>query len=113
MSTWLNIQLAEIAAEVSEGGFSEADRAALTCVEAVANQPGMQLTFMQRPGDMLFIDNLAVMHRRDKFFDSANPEERRSLYRMWINLGDGQPVVPAHAALRRGIRGPSPAIASL
>jgi hypothetical protein len=113
MSTWLNIQLAEIAAEVSEGGFSEADRAALTCVEAVANQPGMQLTFMQRPGDMLFINNLAVMHRRDKFFDSANPEERRSLYRMWINLGDGQPVVPAHAALRRGIRGPSPAIASL
>ena len=113
MSTWLNIQLAEIAAEVSEGGFSEADRAALTCVEAVANQPGMQLTFMQRPGDMLFINNLAVMHRRDKFFDSANPEERRSLYRMWINLGDGQPVVPAHAALRRGIRGPSPAIANL
>jgi hypothetical protein len=113
MSTWLNIQLAEIAAEVSEGGFSEADRAALTCVEAVANQPGMQLTFMQQPGDMLFINNLAVMHRRDKFFDSANPEERRSLYRMWINLGDGQPVVPAHAALRRGIRGPSPAIASL
>lgn len=113
MSTWLNIQLAEIAAEVSEGGFSEADRAALTCVEAVANQPGMQLTFMQQPGDMLFINNLAVMHRRDKFFDSANPEERRSLYRMWINLGDGQPVVPAHAALRRGIRGPSPAIANL
>ena len=79
----------------------------------MANQPGMQLTFMQQPGDMLFINNLAVMHRRDKFFDSANPEELRSLYRMWINLGDGQPVVPAHAALRRGIRGPSPAIASL
>jgi hypothetical protein len=113
MSTWLNIQLAEIAAEVSEGGFSAADRAALTCVEAVANQPGMQLTFMQQPGDMLFINNLAVMHRRDKYFDSADPEERRSLYRMWINLRDVQPVVPAHAALRRGIRGPSPAIASL
>jgi len=113
MSTWLNIQLAEIAAEVSQGGFSAADRAALTCIESVANQPGMQLTFMQQPGDMLFINNLAVMHRRDKFFDSADPEERRSLYRMWINLREGQPVVPAHAALRRGIRGPSPAIASL
>ena len=113
MSTWLNIQLAEIAVEVSEGGFSAADGEALTCVEAVANKPGMQLTFMQQPGDMLFINNLAVMHRRDKFFDSANPEEKRSLYRMWINLRDGQPVVPAHAGLRRGIRGPSPAIARL
>lgn len=113
MSTWLNIQLAEIAAEVSGEGFSAAERAALTCVEAVANQSDMQLTFVQQPGDILFINNLAVMHRRDKFFDSANPNEKRSLYRMWINLRNGQPVVPAHAGLRRGIRGPSPTIASL
>jgi alpha-ketoglutarate-dependent taurine dioxygenase len=73
----------------------------------------MQLTFMQQPGDILLINNLAVMHRREKYFDSEDPAEKRSLYRMWLNLHNSQPVPASHSALRRGIRGPSPNIAAL
>ena len=112
MSTWLNIQLAELAAEVSGQGYSDAEREALACVERVANQPDMQLTFRQEPGDVLFINNLAVMHRRDKYHDAEDEAQKRMLYRMWINLHQAQPVVGQHAALRRGIRGPSPLIAA-
>ena len=113
MSAWLNIQLAEIAAEVTGKNFSAAEREALACVETIANRADMQLTFMQQPGDILLINNLAVMHRREKYFDSADPEEKRSLYRIWLNLHDSQPVLASHSALRRGIRGPSPNIAAL
>lgn len=111
MSTWLNIQLVELAAEVSGQSFSEGERKALACVEAVANRADMQLTFKQEPGDVLFINNLAVMHRRDKYHDAKDESQYRMLYRMWINLHQSQPVVAQHAALRRGIRGPSPVIA--
>jgi hypothetical protein len=112
MSTWLNIQLAELAAEVSGQAFSDAERDALACVESVANRPDMQLTFKQEPGDVLFINNLAVMHRREKYHDVQDEAQKRMLYRMWINLHRSQPVIAQHAALRRGIRGPRPVIAA-
>ena len=113
MSAWLNIQLAEIAAEVSGKNFGSGEREALACVETIANRPDLQLTFMQQPGDVLLINNLAVMHRREKYFDSVDAAEKRSLYRMWLNLHDSQPVLAAHSALRQGIPAPSPAIAAL
>jgi len=110
MSGWLNILLAELAAEVSGQAFSAAEREALACVEGIANQPDMQLTFRQQPGDVLFISNLAVMHRREKYVDAKEVAKKRLLYRMWINLREPRPVVAQHAALRRGIRGPEPVI---
>ena len=75
-------------------------------------QPELQLTFSQQPGDVLFVNNLAVMHRRDKYHDAPDENEKRMLYRMWINLHESQPVVAQHAALRRGIRGSKPVIAA-
>ncbi|MCR9278687.1 MAG: TauD/TfdA family dioxygenase [Pseudomonadaceae bacterium] len=110
MSAWLNIQLAELAAEVSGQAFSEEERAALTCVEEIANRPEMQLTFLQQPGDVLFINNLAVMHRRQRYIDAEGDEAKRMLYRMWINLHESQGLVATHAVLRQGIRGPKPVI---
>ena len=112
MSTWLNIQLAELAGEVSGQAFSETERDALACIETIANDPSMQLTFKQEPGDVIFINNLAVMHRRDKYHDAADEAKKRMLYRMWINLHGASSVTREHAALRRGIRGPGPTIAA-
>lgn len=112
MSAWLNIQLAELAAEVSGEAYTSAERDALACVETIANRPDMQLSFLQQPGDVIFINNLAVMHRRDKYHDAQGTTRKRMLYRMWINLHKAQPVVAQHAALRRGIRGPKPIIAA-
>ena len=112
MSTWLNIQLAELAAEVSGQAYSEAEREALACIETLANQLEMQLTFKQEPGDAIFINNLAVMHRREKYHDQDDASQKRALYRMWLNLHEARPVIAQHAALRKGIRGPKPIIAA-
>ena len=110
MSAWLNIKLAEIAADVSDGGMSSEERAALDCLEEIAERPDVQLRFRQEPGDILFIHNMAVMHRRDRYEDHADPARRRLLYGMWTNLHQPRPVVPELAALRAGIPGPSPTI---
>ncbi len=112
MSAWLNLQLAELAATVSGNAYTQQEEEALNCVEAIANQPDVELTFKQSPGDVLFVNNLAVMHRREKYFDAEEPDKKRALYRMWINLHQSAAVVPEHAALRSGIRGPSPVIAA-
>jgi len=112
MSTWLNIQLAELAAQVSGQAMTDAEREALACVEAVASQPDMQLTFKQQPGDVIFVNNLAVMHRREKYYEAPDENKKRMLYRMWINLHESQSVVAQHSALRQGIRGPRPVIAA-
>ncbi|MEM7020096.1 MAG: TauD/TfdA family dioxygenase, partial [Pseudomonadota bacterium] len=110
MSAWLNIKLSELAAEVSGQSLSEAEKDALRCVEEIAERPELKLSFKQQPGDVLWINNTAVMHRRDKYIDAEDPAQRRLLYRMWINLHDAQSLIPEHAALRNGIRGPKPVI---
>lgn len=108
MSAWLNIQLSELAAAVSGQSMTDEEVAALQCVEQVAEQTHMKLSFVQQPGDILWVNNLAVMHRRNKYEDGSLPEEKRLLFRMWINFHDVQPVVRQHAALRGGIKGPMP-----
>ena len=112
MSAWLNLQLAGASGNRIGKCLLRGGKEALECVEAIANRPDMELTFKQRPGDVLFVNNLAVMHRREKYFDAEEPDRKRALYRMWINLHQSAAVIPQHAALRSGIRGPSPVIAA-
>ena len=112
MSAWSNIKLNELVAEVSGWCFTDEESAALRYFEGIAEREEMKLSFMQAPGDILWINNLAVMHRRDNYEDAADPAKRRKLYRMWMNLHDAQPVVPIHAALRQGIPGKRPVIAA-
>ena len=105
-TSWLNIRLAELAAEMSGEPLSAEEQAALDCVEAIAERPDMKLTFRTEPGDIVWVNNLAVMHRRDRYVDHPDPSKARRLYRMWLNRRDHHPVIPEHAALRAGIRGP-------
>ena len=93
----LNIQLAELAAaEVSGQAFSDRERDALACVESVAKSLRYAADLQSGTGDVLFINNLAVMHRRDKYHDGQDEAQKRMLYRMWINLHQAQPVVAQH-----------------
>ena len=106
ISTWLNIKLAELAADMSGVPLTAAEQAALTCLEGIAERDDVKLTAHSQPGDVVWVNNLAVMHRRAKYEDDPDPSRRRLLYRMWLNRRDPQLVIPEHAALRAGIRGP-------
>ncbi len=105
-TAWLNIRLAELAAEMSGVPFSAEEQAALDCMEAIAERPDMKLTFRTELGDIVWVNNLAVMHRRDRYVDHPDPTKARRLYRMWLNRRGDHPAIPEHAALRAGIRGP-------
>lgn len=61
-------------------GLSERQREALDVVESIAR--AVQVDIQTQAGDMHFINNLAVLHRRDEFADGAAPRDRRHLVRM-------------------------------
>lgn len=60
--------------------LSPAQEDALDVVQAIAS--ANKLTLDLRPGDLVFINNLAVMHAREAFYDS--PEHERHLVRLWL-----------------------------
>ena len=109
-SAWMNRRLAELNAEMSGVPFTDAEQAALDAVDEIAERPGMQLQATQQPGDVVWVNNLAVMHRRERYVDHDDPAQRRLLYRMWLNDREPAPVITEHAMLRAGIRGPEPTI---
>lgn len=59
---------------------------ALGAIEAIAQ--AAQLEFQTQAGDMHFINNLAVLHRREGFVDGQSAMEKRHLVRM--RLRDSQ-----------------------
>ncbi|WYZ34424.1 hypothetical protein EsH8_I_000700 [Colletotrichum jinshuiense] len=55
---------------------------ALDAVEAIAK--ATQLEFQTRAGDIHFINNLAILHRREAFVNGQGPCEKRHLVRMRV-----------------------------
>ena len=113
LSCWSNMRLAELASQVSGVRFTSEEAAALAIFEEIAERPDFKLTARSQPGDVIWINNMAVMHRRDRYEDSADPAERRRLYRMWVNSRAPRHVIAEHRSLRAGIRGPRATIGSV
>lgn len=59
----------------------------------VARRPDVCVEFMLKPGEMMFCNNFVVLHARKQFEDSA--DRKRLLARLWINVPDGRPTIPA------------------
>jgi len=59
-------------------------RAALESFEAILNEPGRARNFVFRPGQVQYVNNLALGHRRTAFEDWPEPERRRRLVRLWL-----------------------------
>ncbi|RYO88185.1 hypothetical protein DL766_002820 [Monosporascus sp. MC13-8B] len=66
--------------------LSERQREALDTVEAIAQ--AAQLEIKTRAGDMHFINNFTVLHRREGFVDGAGPREKRHLVRMILRSSE-------------------------
>ncbi len=59
---------------------------ALDAIEAIAQ--ATQLEIQTQAGDMHFINNLAVLHRREGFANGAAPLEKRHLVRMRLRSAE-------------------------
>ncbi|KAI1461645.1 Clavaminate synthase-like protein [Annulohypoxylon moriforme] len=60
--------------------LNDRQREALDVVEAIAQ--AVQLEIKTQAGDMHFINNLAVLHRREGFVDGQSAQQKRHLVRM-------------------------------
>jgi alpha-ketoglutarate-dependent taurine dioxygenase len=80
-------QRAGLAAGHHELGLplSETEMAAIDLFDQVALAPENRLAFFLERGDMVVINNYAVMHARSGFVNYPEPERRRHLVRLWLD----------------------------
>ena len=85
------------------------DGLALEAVEAVtelAMRDDIRFDLAFREGDIQLLNNYMILHARAGFEDHPEPERRRNLLRLWVNLHDGRKLAPEFAdRLNTGPRG--------
>jgi hypothetical protein len=74
--------------------------AALAAVESIANDPALYLDMEFRPGDIQFLKNSVILHKRTAYEDWDEPERKRHLLRLWLAAPDFD---DGDEQLRRGI----------
>jgi hypothetical protein len=70
---------------------------ALDFLDALTNEPGLNLQMTMVPGDMQFLHNHQILHSRTDFEDWPEPERKRHLLRLWIAPDSGRPLPPSFA----------------
>ena len=68
--------------------FTAEQEEVLRLYEQVANTPGVYLDMDFQPGDMQWIRNAVVLHKRTAYTDPADPARRRHLLRLWLAARD-------------------------
>ena len=69
-------------------------RAALDYVQELSDDPELHISFMQKPGDLLFLNNWVTLHRRSEFEDYDEPEKKRHILRIWLSVPNSRPLDP-------------------
>lgn len=57
---------------------------ALNALEAILEEPGAARNFMFERGQIQYVNNLALGHRRSEFVDAPPPAPKRHLLRIWL-----------------------------
>lgn len=66
--------------------LSDLEKAAIDYVAEVANRRDVRIEVQLKAGDIIFLNNHCVLHNRTGFEDFDEPERRRLLLRLWLNL---------------------------
>lgn len=70
------------------------EQAALDCVLATANRPGMALDMSFEPGDIQLVSNHVCLHSRTEYVDHDEAERKRHLLRLWLAAHRVRPLAP-------------------
>lgn len=60
----------------------------LSLFEATANDPSLYLDMEFVPGDMQWLKNSVILHKRTAYEDHEEPERKRHLLRLWLTARD-------------------------
>lgn len=112
ISCCLNSKSSRTARDKQGRPLTTLELAALDYIEGLAETPELCLTMDFRPGDIQFLNNYAIIHTRTAFRDDSDPEKRRLLLRLWLNLREGRELAPGFGdRFNNGSRGGVPATA--
>jgi hypothetical protein len=64
--------------------LSRAQEEAIAFIEATANDPAFYLDMDFQPGDMQFLKNASILHKRTQYEDWDEPSRKRHLLRLWL-----------------------------
>ncbi len=84
--------------------LDDAQRELLTLYEATANDPALYLDMDFQPGDVQWLRNAFVLHKRTAYEDPPERERQRHLLRLWLaidRLADGTPRFPIEGGAPR------------
>ncbi len=89
--------------------LTEAQREGFDLLDAIVEEPEVQLRMELRPGDIQLLHNHTVLHDRMGFLDWPEPGRKRHLLRLWLCPPNGRPLHPAYAdrwgSIEPGARG--------
>lgn len=80
--------------------LSDLQTRALETIETLANDPEFHLDMSFQPGDIQWLKNAAILHKRTEYVDHDEPEKRRHLLRLWLDAPD---FADGDAQLRGGV----------
>lgn len=90
VSCSFNQRMIDNAAMKLQVPLSESERAALDYLRAVTLRDDYAYWFRLETGDIQLVSNHSAFHSRMSFEDFEDPENRRCLYRFWINIPGGR-----------------------
>jgi hypothetical protein len=67
---------------------------ALDIVEEIAAAGVHRVRFRQRPGDLIWLNNWLILHKRHAFTDWDEPERKRHILRLWLSMPNSRPLDP-------------------
>ena len=71
--------------------LTERERAPLDLVDKLAEELCLDMAF--EPGDIQLCSNHSILHARTDFIDHDEPQRKRDLVRLWLNLPNARPLV--------------------
>lgn len=65
---------------------------AINYLDQVCERSELQTTFMMKRGEILFLNNWILLHRRTAFTDHSEISMRRHLLRVWLSMPNSRPL---------------------
>lgn len=75
-----------VKAATQMGGLPPDLKAAMDYLDALGRREDLMVQFTLEPGEMVFFNNFVVYHARTAFEDHPEPERRRDLMRLWLEV---------------------------
>ena len=69
--------------ELANGDMDDATRSAITSFDEILDRPGLDSAFTFERGQVKFINNRRLGHRREAYEDWPEPKRKRRLIRLW------------------------------